>query len=188
MSIVGLAFGSFWRALLRPKGDLEIHAPFRGNLVRLWMSSYGYGPLEELAARQVRVELVGSEVYYTTGTTHTYGTGTSTTTTTTSKTKDSFTLVRRVLQEPSYLRKGVQQRWKAPLQLPIDAPPTCKGGIIDVNWTLRVVVDVPRRRDLVQKSPLTVLAEPRSDLKVSTRHPDYLSSLPLIGPSFWTFR
>ncbi len=48
------------------------------------------------------------------------------------------------------------ERWVR-FTVPRDAPPSGTGAIIEVDWSARATIDVPRRRDAVAEAPLRVL-------------------------------
>ena len=114
---------------------------------------------EQLKPREVRLELVGEESYYVQetqagpkGQTHIQ----------TVQRVNAFTRVPyTVLEQPS-LTPGVEASREVTIQIPIDAPPSCRGKVVDVHWTLKAVLDVPGRRDQVRELPLQVMRSPFS--------------------------
>ena len=111
-------------------------------------------PDEEIQPRQVRAELVGEETYYVTETRR--DARGNLRTQTESKTNTFARIVQTLAEQPT-LFKGVEQKWNCTLQLPPDAPPTCHGQVVNIRWTLKAVLDVPKRADLSQEKPLNVL-------------------------------
>ncbi len=109
---------------------------------------------EELKPRQVRVELSGQETYYVRAS-HTGPKGQQQSSIV--RKVATFVTVPRVLVErPSFI-PNADERWKVLLLVPVDAPPSCRGKLVDVNWRIRAVLDVPLRPDQVQEVPIQVL-------------------------------
>ena len=143
----------------KPKAELELHtsevclpgAPLPVEVVVCLQ--------EQLKPREVRLELVGEETYYVQqvqagpkGQTHTQIV----------QRVNAFTRVPyTVLEQPS-LTPGVEASREVKLQIPIDAPPSCRGKVVDVHWTLKAVLDVPGRRDQVQEVSVQVMRTPLS--------------------------
>jgi len=112
---------------------------------------------EQIEARQVRLELIGTETYYERQTSHDSRGRTSTRTVRRHGTINR--IIETVSEEQTFL-PGEIKRWQASLQLPSDTPPTCRGKLVDIHWTLRAVLDVPKRRDQSQEVPVHILCQP----------------------------
>ena len=110
-------------------------------------------PDEDLRAREVRVDLVRSEVYYEVSSDHVSRNVQQ-------DTADSEVLWRSEgdpFVERRILARGVPNRWNASLRVPPDAAPTCKGSLVDLSWKVRAVIDLGRHGDLAEESLLLVL-------------------------------
>jgi len=72
-----------------------------------------------------------------------------------------------VAEQPA-LSQGVEQKWSSSIQLPPDALPTCRGKWVNIRWTLKAVLDVPKRADLSYGKPFHVscLSTQLSDMPV----------------------
>ncbi|MCX6006241.1 MAG: hypothetical protein NTZ34_03155 [Chloroflexi bacterium] len=110
-------------------------------------------PEEEVQPREVRAELTGEETYYATERHYRNGHYETHTVTKT----NTFAKINQTLAEQPTLFKGVEQKWNCSLQLPPDAPPSCRGEVVNICWTLKAVLDVPKRADLSQEKPLKVV-------------------------------
>jgi hypothetical protein len=156
-----MAFGS----LFGPKGKVVLQAQDTGLPGELIPIDMRVTPGEEIKPREVRAELVGEETFYVT---ETHYSGGHTTTQTVQKNETFASIIQKVAEQPSLL-KGVEQTWSCSLQLPSDAPSTCRGKLVNVRWTLKAVIDVPKRADLSQEKPLRVFCQSRqsSDISVS---------------------
>jgi len=135
-----------FKFLSRPKGKIQLQAPdsiLPGVSLPLEIRITAE---EEIKTREVRAELVGEETYY-------------------EKRPRSYSytvlhytfarIVQTVAEQPDLLQ-GVEQKWNCSLQIPPDALPTCRGKWVNIFWTLKAVVDVPKRVDLSQEKPLLV--------------------------------
>ncbi len=106
-------------------------------------------PEEDIQPREIRVELVGEETYFVKV-----------------RHKDSYhyqsmtntfaKIVQTVAEQPA-LFNGVEQKWNSVIELPADAPATCRGKLVNIHWTLKAVLDVPKRGDLSQEKSLNVI-------------------------------
>ena len=149
-----MAFGS----LFKPKGSIVMQAPdhsLQGQQISLDII---VTPEEDLKPREVRVELLGEEIYYKTEY-HTDSHGHRKLHTV--KRDEPFDSIIHVLAEQPDLLKGTEQKWACLLQLPADAPCTCRGKLVDIRWTLKSIVDVPNRADLSQEKSFMVLYQPQ---------------------------
>jgi hypothetical protein len=114
-------------------------------------------PEEDLQPRQLRAELIGQETYYvhemrrdSKGHVHQH----------TAARENTFaSIVQTVAEQPAF-SKGLEQKWTCSLQLPPDAPPTTRGQLVNIRWTLKAVLDVPKRADMSQERPHFVLCSP----------------------------
>ena len=116
---------------------------------------------EDIKAREVRVELVGEETYYIKET-HRDSKG-HTSTQVVRKTDTIARIAKTVAEQPTF-GNGSMQRWEVSLQLPSNAPPTCRTKLINIQWKLKAVLDVPKQPDQSQEMPLYVLCPcPQAD-------------------------
>jgi hypothetical protein len=111
---------------------------------------------EQINARGVRLELVGRETYYVKHT-HTDKNGTHTTIV---KKEEAFSRTEQYVSERPVLVPGAEQRWKGTVNVPPNAPPTCKGKLVDIEWTVKSVLDVQNRPDQLHESTLKVFRLP----------------------------
>jgi hypothetical protein len=109
---------------------------------------------EVIKPRELRAELVGQETYYVTET-HRDSKG-NIRTHTVPRTETFASTIQTVEELPDLL-KGVEKKWSHSVQLPADAPHTCQGKVVNIRWTLKAVLDVPKRGDMSQENSLTVL-------------------------------
>jgi hypothetical protein len=134
--------------LVKPKGKIELQAQdsnLPGALIPIEIRvKIG----EEIKPRALRVELVGEETYYVRR-----------------HSKHSsrivhedyaFAKITHTVAEQPALLMGVEQKWNCSLQIPPDALPSCQGKWVDIRWTLKAALDVPKRFDLSQEKPLRV--------------------------------
>lgn len=149
-----MAFGS----IFKPNGSILIQAPDQSLQGKQISLNIMVTPEEDLKPREVRVELVGEEVYYKTEH-HTDSKGH--TKLHTVKKDEPFTSIIQVVAGQPVLLKGTEQKWDCLLQLPADAPCTCLGKLVNIRWTLKAVVDLPNRADLSQKKSIMVLCQPQ---------------------------
>jgi hypothetical protein len=145
-----MVFGS----LFKPKGKLVLQAPDNSLPGRPIPIDVQLTAEEEIKPNGVRVELIGEETYYKTefrrdskGSTHPH---------TVEKNEPFASIVQVIAEQPS-IAQGVEQKWNCFLQLPADAPCTCRGKIVNIRWILKAVVDVPKRADLSQEKPFHIL-------------------------------
>jgi hypothetical protein len=139
----------------KPERELELRASATGMPGEFLEVAVSLRPRKDMSARQVRVELIGKELEYQRlrgGHQHSGAVE--------KRRINTFSRTVSVLQEECNLREGVPERWGTFIQVPDDAPPSCKGEVVDVNWAVRAVVDVPRRSDLATEAPVQVLAAP----------------------------
>jgi hypothetical protein len=149
-----MVFGS----LFKPKGTMVLQSPDKllpGGLVPFEIRITAG---EELKPRELRAELDGEETYYVTETHH--GPKGQVNTHTVQKNEKFASIVQTVAEAPS-LSPGAEQKWNGSLQLPADALPTSRGKLVDIRWTLKAVLDVPKRADLSQEKSLVVLCPSR---------------------------
>ena len=148
-----MAFGS----LFGPKGKLALKAQdscLPGEPIPIGIQ---VTTENEIKPREVRAELVGEETFYVTETRHSGGH----VSTQTVKKNEIFVRITETLAEQPSLYKGVEQKWGCFLQLPPEAPPTCRGKLVNIRWKLKAVLDVPKRIDLSQEKSLIVFCQPR---------------------------
>jgi hypothetical protein len=134
----------------KPKGNIQLQAPdsiLPGVSLPLEIR---ITTEEEIKPREVRAELVGEETYYEK--IH-RGNGYMTTHFTFAR------IVQTVAEQPALLQ-GVEQKWNCSLQIPPDILPSCRGKWVNILWTLKAVVDVPKRIDLSQEKPMHVFCPP----------------------------
>jgi hypothetical protein len=142
--------------LFKPKAELEVQTketclPGATLPVRVTVCLQ-----EQVKLRQLRLELVGQETYYVQETTTDYKGRRETDTV---QRVDTFARVSRVVMEqPSLLTPGVEAGREVSLQVPLDAPPTCQGKVVDVCWRLRAILDIPGRPDQMREMPLQVVS------------------------------
>ena len=113
-----MTFGS----LFKPKGSIFMQAPdqsLQGQQISLDII---VTPEEDLKPREVRVELVGEEIYYKTE--HRTDSNGHTKLHTVKKDEPFANIIQVVAGQPALL-KGLEQKWACLLQLPADAPCTC---------------------------------------------------------------
>jgi hypothetical protein len=144
-------------SLLKPKGKLTLRAPdncLPGQLIpmEIWVSAE-----EEIKPREVRAELAGAETYYVTETHHDAKGRIQTHTV---KKNEIFAAIVQTVAEQPFLSQGTEQKWNVSMQLPADAACTSQGKLVNIRWTLKAVLDVPKRSDLSQEKPLMVFCQP----------------------------
>jgi len=147
-----MAFGS----LFGPKGKLALQAQdscLPGELIPIGIQ---VTIDNEIKPREVRAELVGEETFYVTETRHSGG---HVSTQTVQKNEIFASLIETLAEQPS-LYKGVEQKWGCFLKLPSEAPPTCRGKLVNIRWKLKAVLDVPKSIDLSREKPLIVFCQP----------------------------
>ena len=137
--------------LSKAKAELEMHAEERclpgAHLpveVRLRLK-------KELKPRQLRLELVGQERYYVRKLTRIGSRQQE------EQVVATFARLSHVVAEQGSFGPDADQRWNISLPVPLDAPPSCRGQLVNVCWTLRAILDVPSRRDQVKEMSLQVL-------------------------------
>jgi len=138
-----------FKFLFKPKVKIEIqsqHKSLPGALLPLQIQ---LTTREEIKAQGVRAEIVGEEIYYKReyrrhGVHYV-------------KRDETFaSIIQTVAEQPTFIQ-GAEQKWSSSIQLPSDAPPTCHGKLVNIRWTLKAVLDVPKRPDQSQEMPLHVL-------------------------------
>lgn len=150
-------------SLFGPKGKILLQAPDNSQPGEIIPVEIAVTPGEEIRPREVRAEIAGEETFYVTETHYSNGH----TTTHTVQKNEAFTAISQTVAEQPSLTKGVEQRWNCSLQLPPDAPPTSRGKLVNVRWTIKAVVDVPKRADLSQAKMLRVFSPSRQTLDLS---------------------
>jgi hypothetical protein len=142
----------------QPKGELVVLAPSSGRTGDSLPIEMSLRSQEDLRPRQVRIELVGRETYF------------ERQRDTDSRRRSQTRIVKReaefsrefhVLERDFLLASGMEQDWSTSISVPVDAPSTCRGELVDIRWVLRGVVDVLRRPDLVGEVPLQVYRQDR---------------------------
>ncbi|MCX6006774.1 MAG: hypothetical protein NTZ34_05880 [Chloroflexi bacterium] len=141
-----MVFGS----LFKPKGKLVLQAKDNSLPGELLPIEIRFTPEKEIKPREVRGELVGEETYYVTVTTSDDDMRDA------RKDEKFASIIQTVAEQPSLL-PGVEQKWSSSIQLPADAPPTCHGKLVNIRWTLKAVLDVPKSANLSQEKPLNVV-------------------------------
>lgn len=69
-----------------------------------------------------------------------------------------------VMKQPS-LYHGVMSNYKVEIQIPVDAPPSCRGKVVDVYWILKAVLDAKKHFYWTVKEaevPIQVKSTPNS--------------------------
>jgi hypothetical protein len=148
-----MVFGS----LFKPKGKLVLQAQdisLPGELVPLDIRVTAE---EEIKPNAVRAELVGEERYFKT---EMRGDGKGHSRPHTVEKNETFTRIVQLVAEQPDLSQGMEHKWNSSVQLPADAPCTCRGKLVNIRWTLKAILDVPKRADLSQEKPLHVFCRP----------------------------
>lgn len=114
-------------------------------------------PHEEVKPREVRVELVGQEIYYVR---QTYTDSKGHVHTRVVRKNNTFARIARTVAQQPVLFTGAEQRWRTTLAVPPDAPPTSKGKLVNISWTIKAVMDVPMRHDQSEEIPIQILSIP----------------------------
>jgi len=138
------------KSLFKPRGKIEIQAPDSippGESLHLELRITAG---EEISPREVRAELVGDETYYQ-KVHRGYGY---------TVLHNTFARIVQTVAEQPALSQGVEQKWNCSLQVPPDILPACRGQWVNISWTLKAVVDVPKRVDLSQEKPIQVFCPP----------------------------
>ena len=135
-----------FKSIFKPEGKIQIQAPDSILPGALLPVEIRITTEEEIQPRELRAELVGEETYYEKTQ---RGNGYMTMHFTFAR------IVQTVAEQPA-LFQGVEQKWNCSLQIPPDALPTCRGKWVNIRWTLKAVVDMPKRVDLSQGKPLPV--------------------------------
>jgi hypothetical protein len=137
----------------QPKGNLEVVVPSTGRAGDSIPVEVHLRLQENVEPRQARIELVGRETYYERRT-DTDSRGHSRTRIV--KREADFSRLSQTLEREFQLVSGTEYYWSASIAIPPDAPSTCRGKLIDIRWVVKGVLDVPKRRDLVQQVPIQV--------------------------------
>lgn len=149
----------------RPGAKLELAAPPAASPGTTLPVSIKLLPARQLVVSAARLEIIGRETYFITTTS---STGRSNTTTT-SAAHAIFSRFTVDLPVEGPLTPGDERRWQEAIVMPGDAAPSSRGRLVDVRWTVRASVSLPRRRDLARQSPLQVLGPaPASDEQAAT--------------------
>jgi hypothetical protein len=146
-------------SLFKPKGKLMLQSQdnaLPGDIVPFDIRVIAE---EEIEAREIRAEMVGEEAYYVTET-HRDSKG-HVHTRTVERTNTFTGMVQTIAGQPA-LHNGTDQKWNSSMQLPQDAPPTSRGKVVNIRWTFKAVLDVPKKGDLSQEKPLNVFSHSRS--------------------------
>lgn len=143
---------------LEPKADIEIHTGeaymLTGTTVPVEVAVC---PREQLNPREVRVELAGAETYYVAVAEGRHAVLVKKSTV---FTRTSFT----IKDQPSF-PPGVTTSRKLNIQIPVDATPSSYGKEVYVCWTLKAILDLPRRPNLVKEIPVQVMNTPIRNVK-----------------------
>lgn len=154
-----MAFGPLWG----PKGKLMLEAQGKSLPGELIPVGIRVTAEDEIKPREVRAELVGEETFYVTETRHAGG---HVSARTVQKNERFASIIQTVAEQPS-LSKGVEQKWGCFLQLPSEAPPTCRGKLVNIRWKLKAILDVTKRADLSQEKLLHVFCQPHKTNRIS---------------------
>jgi hypothetical protein len=138
-----------FKSLSYPEGKMVGQAPdsvLPGALIPI---EIGITIEEEIKPRALRVELVGEETYYKPSFgRHSRGPN---------PVEFTFAKIVQTVAEYPALSQGVEQKWNCSVQIPPDALPTCHGEYVDIRWTLKAILDVPKRVDLMLTKTIQVL-------------------------------
>ena len=145
-------------SLFKPKGKIELQSKDGCLSGALLPVEIRITPEEEIIPRAVRAELIGEETYYVTET-HRDAKG-NVRTHVVPRTDTFASIIQTVAEQPSLLQ-GMEQKWSCSMQLPADAPHTCRGKLVNIRWTLKGILDVPKRGDLSQEKPIHVFCQSR---------------------------
>jgi hypothetical protein len=140
----------------KPKAEIDIKADSKGLPGASLPLEIRLSAQEEIKAREVRVELVGEEKYYVRET-HRDSKG-HTQTRIVQRTNAIAKINKTLVEQPTFM-EGAEQRWSLSMQIPSDAPPTCCGKLVNIQWKLKATLDVPKQPDQSQEIPLRVLRQ-----------------------------
>ncbi len=70
-------------------------------------------------------------------------------------------IARQVFLNAATLPQGTAQTFRFDAQIPLSAPPTCPGNIIQVNWLAKATLDRKLSNDINAETPLLVLVSPK---------------------------
>jgi hypothetical protein len=154
-----------FKFLSKPKAKIEIKSENKVIPGALLPVEIRLEAQEEIKARELRVELVGEETYFVKET-HRDSQG-HTSTRVVQKTGTIANITNTIATEPVLL-KGLEQHWNISLQLPAEAPPSCRGQLVNIRWKIKVTLDVPNQPDQSQEIPLQVLHVLPQDIKITT--------------------
>jgi len=143
-----------FKFLFKPKAKIEIQSQYKSLPGALLPLQIRLTTQEEIKAQEVRAELIGEETYYVT---ETYRDSKGHMRTRVVQRNDTIARITKTVAEQPTFIQGAEQQWSLSLQLPSDAPPTCCGKVVNIRWTLKAVLDVPKRPDQSQEMPLHVL-------------------------------
>jgi len=150
-------------SFLEPKADIEIRTGedylMSGATITIEVAVC---PQKQLNPREVRLELVGTDTYYVVKPSGELGAK--------GKKTSVFTRVSYTIKEQHFFPPGVTTIRKFNIQVPVDVPPSSYGKGVDVRWTLKAILDLPRRLNIVKEIPVQVksipirIGKPMSDL------------------------
>ncbi len=143
-----------FKFLSKPEADIEINSEKRVLPGTQLPVEIRVTPREEITPRALRAELVGEETFYVRQTSRD---SKGNTTTRIMKKTGTIASINATLAEQPVLHTGVAQRWNTSMQIPDEAPPTCRGKLVNIQWKIKAVLDVPKRPDRSQEVPLIVL-------------------------------
>jgi len=151
-------------SFLEPKADVEIHTEeaylLTGATVQVEVAVY---PQEQLNPRELRLELVGTETYYVEMLQGNRAFQV--------KKAGEFTRVSYTIKDQPSFPPGVTTSRKFNIQVPIDAPPSSYGKEVNVCWTLKAILDLPKRVNLVKEITVQVISVPIRTKKAMTDLP-----------------
>ncbi|MFC1924817.1 hypothetical protein ACFLXA_05605 [Chloroflexota bacterium] len=151
-------------SFLEPKADVEIHTGeaylLTGATVQVEVAVC---PQEQLNPRELRLELVGTETYYVEMLQGKRSVQV--------KKAGEFTRVSYNIKDQPSFPPGVTTTRKFNIQVPIDAPPSSYGKEVNVCWTLKAILDLPKRVNLVKEITVQVMSIPIRTKKAMTDLP-----------------
>jgi hypothetical protein len=139
-----------FKSLSYPKGEMVAQAPDSALPGARIPIEIRVTIEEEIKPRALRVELVGEETYYLPSRgRHSHGSV---------PWESTFAKIVQVVAEQPSLSQGMEQKWSCSVQIPPDALPSCRGEWVNIRWTLKAILDVHNRVDLMKANPLRVLS------------------------------
>jgi hypothetical protein len=161
-----------FKFLSKPEAEIHIQSQNKGLPGTLLPVELRLIAQEAINARELRVELVGDETYYVKET-HRDSKG-RVETHVVKRTETIAKIAQTAAVQPVFTR-GDEQKWNISLQLPSDAPPTCAGKLVNIQWKLGAVLDVPNRPDQSKEMPFFILCPaPRvNDRSLLPLEPDF---------------